>query len=293
MQKNIQDKVQDKAQDKVRSRLSNGFASAGWVLFDVMAALVVMGTLVGSLVGGVATLINREAAVRKAAADLVKADTVNQAAWYWQSVRLDASWSPGHRLEISLLADTSLVTHSIGVWVNGWFVFEQELDDSGHLVIGSNMWAIEDGDEVILRVGIQENMWGPPWRTVVPNQAGRIIVSNPGERQELGINNDSDSIIVGDEYEVAYAADLNELVDDDERHLAGEVVIHSPSATKGEFDFIAPLGESVAPRNQPLPGERGLPFFADGIANGVMGLQFCESVQAWRSENARSLDVFY
>lgn len=227
-------------------------SDSGWVLFDVLAALAVLGILLGSLAGGINSVIAREAAVRKAAVDLVDTSRSDDTPWTWRSVHLATTWTPGPRLEVRLLADTSAASYQIGVWADGWLLIEQEIGEDGRLILDPHMWEVAEGDEVILRVGAQGHVWGPPWRIVVPDSAGVLHVAG-GPTPEDG---------------------------------AGEAFIHIPSAAEPDVEIVDSF-------DRPAPGANGLPQHASGFPDGTAGVSLGDSVQSWRSEPGRSLDVYY
>ncbi len=154
-------------------RLNRLRRSDGWVLVEVMMAVVLLGLLVVPLAAGVQSATGRANTVRSQAARVSDPpqDPDGGDAWEWGATVSSAWWRPGPSLYIQL-EQRSGQDHIAGLWVNGWFQGEVEPDDDGTVRVGAPAWYGSAGEELVVRVRTATGTWGPPWRLVVPAADG-------------------------------------------------------------------------------------------------------------------------
>jgi hypothetical protein len=228
-------------------------SSRGWVLLDVMVAVLVAGVLIGPLAGAVLSGLNQSARVRQQAEDLSAAslEATSMADWTWGSVVVSAQWLPGPALEVIPYRFDKSVTPFVGLWIDGWFCGEWQADPGGSLSLSSATWAGWEGREAVVRVRAAEGAWGPPWRSLVADSRGVVADVQAGGPTGSG---------------------------------AGEVVVHAPSAAN-------PLVEASwaqAPLTSASP-----PLIAEDVPAAPSTIAMDESLQSWVMEAERGLDVYY
>ena len=111
--------------------------------------------------------------------------------WSWGPRIAEARWEPGPVLAVSASGVWPGAPMLVGVWAQGWFLGELEVDEEGVIKMAVDPagggWFQRAGQELILRTRKSEN-WGPPWRTVVLDSdpsAGSGSVDAPAvENQE-------------------------------------------------------------------------------------------------------------
>lgn len=154
----------------------------GSVLIEVLAAMVILGLLIGPLVSGVQSAMERAETVRSQTANVStpSRDSVVGDAWKWGTTVSSAWWRPGPILHIQLQRREGQ-RHVAGLWLNGWFQGEFEPDDNGNVLVRAPGWSNAAGDELVVRVRGAEGAWGPPWRLVVPAVDALLTTLGPAE----------------------------------------------------------------------------------------------------------------
>jgi prepilin-type N-terminal cleavage/methylation domain-containing protein len=145
----------------------------GFVLLEVMVAIVMLGTLLGALATEAQRAVDTTVRLREMAAGLSKlnAGELELDAWDWGSRITGATWEGGRILKVFGVKHGE-VESKVGVWCEGWCLGEWRQPPAEPLALGPAIWDGHTGDEVIVRARVAEGGWGPPWRTVVPNAYG-------------------------------------------------------------------------------------------------------------------------
>ena len=149
-------------------------AGGGFVLVEVMVAIVLIGSVMGGLVHGIQMARDAAQEVRDKAAVLSRggADDPGLTAWQWGAAQVDdALWEPGP--ELVLMAGKGAT--SVGVWVEGWFLGEWAVDAGELLRLGPAVWGFWSGAGVVIRAREEGGAWGPPWRSLLPEEAGGTL----------------------------------------------------------------------------------------------------------------------
>jgi len=147
--------------------------SDGWVLVEVLVAVMLLGFLVVPLAAGVQSATGRADGVRSQAARVsdLSWDLDSGDAWEWGATVSSAWWQPGPSLYIQLQKRNGQ-DHIAGLWLNGWFQGEVEPDDNGTVRVEAPGWYGSAGEELVVRVRTATGTWGAPWRLVVPAADG-------------------------------------------------------------------------------------------------------------------------
>jgi hypothetical protein len=226
----------------------------GSILIEVVIAVVLLAILVAPLAGGITVAAARADAVRQQAgriADGVSADDA-LLTWGWGTKVARAWWIPGPTLCVRS-APRGDQAARIGVWVDGWFLREDSLDEDGLVRLGPATWLTRAGGELVLRARTPGGVWGPPWRSIVPGVEG--VVSLPVTTEAPAV------------------AD-------------GQVVAHASAAGNPAFQLS---WEEVSPE----PGPLGLPLVVQTALSGPCGIGLDGWAQCWRAERQRDLDVYF
>lgn len=156
---------------------SKGGGETGWVMIEVLVALLLCGILVGGLadcLSSAARLVDRVQAKALAVDDSGSGD---DDAWNWGPRIVRAAWVSGPTLNVDVAApaDGGPV---VGVWCDGWQQVQQQLGSSRSVQFQSATWSAWQGAEATVRVRQADGEWGPPWRTIVPGLSGQIVAGN-------------------------------------------------------------------------------------------------------------------
>lgn len=159
---------------------------SGWVLLEVMVALLLCGILVaglGDCLSSAARLVDR---VQTNALTADGSESGLDEAWSWGPRIVRAGWSSGPALtvDVAIPADGGPV---VGIWCNGWQQVEQQLGPSRTVQFDSAKWSAWQGAEVTVRVRRADGEWGPPWRTIVPDPSGRIANDESDSTTETSV----------------------------------------------------------------------------------------------------------
>lgn len=227
---------------------------AGSVLIEVVVAVVLLAILVVPLAERMLSAATRADAVRQQA-DRVANDFPGErmlASWTWGSEVRGAWWRPGPTLYVDTWRSGDL-TLAVGLWVDGWFLGEQSPVVEGVLRFGAGTWSTYVGAELVMRVRSPGGVWGPPWRSLVPEADGLLSLAGPA----------------------GMAAGVE-----------AQVVAHAPAAANPEFQVS---WAQVCPD----PGSLGLPLVLESVLSGPAGLSLDGSGQSLRMQPERALDVYF
>ncbi|MGI5939528.1 MAG: type II secretion system protein [Thermoleophilia bacterium] len=230
-------------------------ASQGWILLEVMVAVMIAGILLGPLATAVMSAVGQAAHVRRQADGLVahSLDTESMDAWIWGGQVIAGEWSAGPALEVRVRFPSGAGDPSmVGVWVDGWFRGEWPVDPSGVLTIEATTWSAGEGSEVVLRVRAPGASWGPPWRSLVPGFDGRPVAASSTGTPESG---------------------------------SAKTVIHPPAVGNPALEISWEGARSIPALL--------LPLVFEGPGAGPVSASIEGSAQTWLMENRRALDVYF
>jgi type II secretory pathway pseudopilin PulG len=236
-------------------------AGHGFVLVEVMVAALLAAFLLGPLATSMQSVVARARELRSDAADLnvLGAEGEEAAAWVWGPMVEAAVWDLGPELRVSvrLALGRSLL---VGAWADGWSVGEWETDGASQLNLSAPIWSGLAGKELIIRVREPRGSWGPPWRTIVPDEWGAL----PGEAAAELIEGSVQGTSTGEE----------------------RAILHVPA-------FGAPdlrTSWTMAPAGRTALG----PAFALAASGaGWCEVELAARRQSWYAIGGRGLDVYY
>jgi hypothetical protein len=228
----------------------------GFLLLEVLIALLFLALLLGPLLNGVLVTTRRADALKQSAIT-VGSDGAGDAAlasWGWGYGLTRAIWRPGPELILQSSDSGGQTGCRVGLWIGGWFVQEYDTGDTRSLNLGAAIWCGRSGQEVVLRSRMPGSPWGPPWRTEVPPADGVVVVAAPAPSS-------------ADRGSACWA-------------------MHEPSATSATpaLSWRDVKGSIL---DMPAPFIAGLP------PSGVRQSRLDTLDQAWTQEEGRELDVYY
>lgn len=227
----------------------------GFLLLEVLIALLLLALLLGPLVNGVLATTRRFGALKQSAAeDSTDADESALVTWSWGPGLTQAVWRPGPELVLQTSHFAGETDCKVGLWIGGWFVQEYDVGTTGLLSLGAATWCARSGEEVVIRSRMLGSTWGPPWRTEVPSVDGVVVVTAPA----------------------ASAAPEG----------AACWALHEPSATSAR-PLLSWSDANGGTLNIPAPFVSGLP------PAGVRQASLDSLSQIWTQEEGRELDVYY
>jgi hypothetical protein len=145
----------------------------GFVLLDVMVAIVLLGILLGVLATGAQSACRVAVGLRDRAVPLSTTSSGDSSlgAWTWGEGIRQAAW--GSARVLTIYAGTQSASQAtVGVWCDGWPLGEWQASMKEPLALGPAVWDGRNGQEVVIRARAGNEGWGPPWRMVVPDQYG-------------------------------------------------------------------------------------------------------------------------
>ncbi len=163
----------------------------GYLLLEVLVAVILVGIVVGPLATSLAGQLSRARdaqSTSSVAGRSQAAQSVSEEDWGPRVV--DAWWRPGPVLHVR----TSETTGGngiarLGVWVDGWLVAEVVADPAGlggaggsgqaEISVQPSVFSAHAGGALVIRVRSGAGPWGPPWRTEVPPGSGIVPVPVP------------------------------------------------------------------------------------------------------------------
>lgn len=234
-----------------------GDRTAGSILIETLVALVLLALIVGPLITGIQTAISRGQYVRTRAEGIAFRDPAepSREPWSWGPRLLTADWQPGPRLDLTV-GEQAAAECVVGLWVDGWFVGEQEPDSEGRLTVERRVVGDQVGAEIVVRVCRRDGLWGPPWRSVVPEPVPTDwpmtkVASGPGAP------NGSESAVL---HPTTWA---------------------NPVFHVSDFDAAVVTDGS------------GLPRFLSLSETGTTRVSLNEIIQEWKADEERYLDLFF
>lgn len=156
---------------------------AGFVILEVLVAVVLVGLVVASLGAAFAASVEQARTARRlAGAESEAAGSDARTAWEWGPRVIGAWWRPGPVLHvrISAVADGSEALSHVGLWADGWLIEEKivgsdgvdEAGATGEVQVDTQTWSGLTDHELMIRVREGDGVWGPPWRLAVAGPAG-------------------------------------------------------------------------------------------------------------------------
>ncbi len=234
--------------------------AAGTILIEVVIAVLLAGVLVGELVAALSAGMDRAAQVDAQVA-AVGANTVpgDGEPWSWGPSVSSLSWDAGPVLRVGFRQRDRADELVAGLWADGWFVGEYQLDANAELRLAGATWEGMQGQELVLRVRESDGGWGPPWRTVVPNVYGDV----DGEKV-AALPPDGEAGV-----------------------LSGQAsAVHVPSLA------TPALGSSWAVRPMEAAG-LGAPVFLVPSTAGLCDIALTDNIQTWVKEAGRVVDLYF
>lgn len=231
----------------------------GFLLIEVAIAMVILAVLVVPLATGMQSAMDRSARARAQAHDLSACPEGAGAeeAWEWGARVTSVGWQPGPTLSVSSEGRGGAES-IVGVWVDGWFLGEQILDGSCGLCVEAYDWSGAAGRELVIRVRQSEGAWGPPWRSVVPEEDEWPADETAGYEAAAG-----DGETTGD-----------------------ETVVHLPTLAN-------PPAEVLQPDALFEKGPLGLLFLLSSESGDRCDVSLDGELQSWQMEEGRRLDVYF
>lgn len=232
-------------------------------MVEVLVALALLGVFVGGLSTTLTAAAEkaRETRERLAEAPAVATgeETTNDP-WSWGPRVVDGSWRGGPVLYLTVERPTAPGQETqllVGLWVDGWLLEEATLaqETGGPVVFEAPLWQGQAGKEVVVRIRYEDGLWGPPWRSLVPEDSSgempTTLCAPPGGARLGG---------------------------------AG-VVIHSTrlSTVLPEVRVVQTVPPTCA----------GPPSVYSAGPAGRWLAQLGDSLQCWRGEDGRTVDVYF
>ena len=232
----------------------------GFSLLEVCIALLLLTVALLPLVQIAVALTQRTIRLdRRAAASSVRVDDEaagsGSADWTWGPRPGLLSWGDGLQLETDLRGPGCAQGQRLGFWVSGWFAGEVEAGVLDHVALGATeFWRSHAGEEVVVRARRTDGAWGAPMRTLVPAANG--AGSQPSEPGSTGGS------------------------------LLPTALVHLPAAGSASLEVT----DSAAGRRVDLDaGPRHIPMQCVGPVDVAFGV----IIQAWLSEEARDVDLYF
>jgi hypothetical protein len=161
-------------------------SNQGSVLVEVLVALVLLGLLIVPLASGLESAVGRTDALRTKSQKVSDAfSNVDGAeSWDWGPAVWSAQWRSGPTLGLKIVAPSGS-DPVIGVWVDGWFLGERSPDAGGSVCLQASELSDLSGRELVVRVREEESVWGPPWRSLVPDASGESFSSEAATQADF------------------------------------------------------------------------------------------------------------
>ena len=232
----------------------------GFILIEVMVATVLLTTLLGALAAATQTAWDGALSFRDRAASLSKSssDELSSAAWEWGERVEAAHWRAGPELNVIAGAGGSRQV-MVGVWAAGWLLGEWGVDSQGLLRLGVAVWQGNAGEELVIRARADGGVWGPPWRTVVPDAYGFSGIEAEAHISAGPVDGSSQNAVD---------------------------VAHLPSSCSPIL--LASWSDAAV-----LADSDGVAFVLTGHTLGVCRLEFDGRVQTWCGDEGRNIDVYF
>ena len=235
---------------------------AGFLLIEVLAALVLLAIMIVPLAAGVSSGADRASDVRakEACALPITSDSAALEAWRWGPMTVSLIWDRGPTALIHLGGQGGPGRPAVvGLWVDGWFQGQFDSDENGVLEVAAADWAVAAGCEVVIRARGPDCVWGPPYRSIVPSAD-----YEPGEDETVGAEVSTATGAIGETQTVA----------------------HTPALAKPAVGISR---SDVPLAVDPL----GLLFSVPPEVEGPCGFVIDDSIQSWQMEEGRALDLYF
>jgi len=245
---------------RLHRRLLQG--EAGFLLIEVLVALVLLAIMIVPLAAGVSSGADRASDVRakEACALLITSDSAALEAWRWGPMTVSLIWDRGPTALIHLEVQGGPGRPAVvGLWVDGWFQGELVPGENGLLEVAAADWAATAGCEVVIRARGPDGAWGPPCRSIVPSAD-----YEPGEDETVGSEISTETGAIGET----------------------ETVAHTPALAKPAVGISR---SDVPLAVDPL----GLVFSVPPEVEGPCGFVIDDSIQYWQMEEGRALDLYF
>ncbi|MCX8032901.1 MAG: hypothetical protein N3B14_05885 [Thermoleophilia bacterium] len=260
----------------------------GFLLFEVLAAVVVLSLMAVFLVSMAASLASASAALRTEQQPATATDSAEKEsteangkkAWCWGEQVQSVSWNARGELKVAVSDDWDLPAggadsgcyKKVGLWIDGWFKGEF-LVNNGEAALPPECWKsglpqiASAGHEVVLRVHKVTGSWGAPWR---------ITVSEVSDGETQGASFASCSETSGGDLEPAAGQSPD----------WAAAVVHIP--------FLSTAGLHTTGLPCTVADEcKGLLRTISPAGEGVVTVELEGQSQSWLVEIGRSLDVYF
>jgi hypothetical protein len=156
----------------------------GFVLLEVMVAILLLGILLGALATEAQGALDAAERLWDKAANLsgLADSELDSDAWEWGSRIARVVWEGDRILQVRV-GFCPGSEHTVGVWCGGWLLGEWLEPPTEPLKIGPAIWEGHTGEELVVRARSTASGWGPPWRTVVPDAYGVYTLESAGSVQ--------------------------------------------------------------------------------------------------------------
>ncbi len=230
----------------------------GSILIEVLVALVLVSIALGPLSMSAQTARDRSREIvsnGEALSPFACLDS-NAAAWSWGPRIVGGAWRPGQRLDLLVDADP-LSGAVVGLWTDGWLIATLQPLGDGSLSADVGHLGGREGAELVARVRLGGQTWGPAWHTIVPAMLeGGARSLAPAHFSEGG---------------ALYPA---------------AVVVHVGSVSNPLLEVSG--GSATASRDV-----TGLPFYLVPVTEGALEVRLNAIPQSFMGEEARALDLYF
>ncbi len=243
---------------------SNHDPNHGFVLIEVLIALLLLTVLIVPLATGVTSAISRTDALQehyREVCDATRTSTTAEA-WGWGPKTVSVAWKEGPALSVDV-EDCGESAVIVGVWTEGWFQGEWVLEDEGILEIPASEFSTsgfpaQPGAEIVVRTRCPDDAWGPPWRTIAPEGEDGLDRPAPASSEVAGNQ--------------VFTGSAN--------------VIHAPAWANPVIE-VSNAGALLGTDRLKLLFD--LALLGSGRCDVIMGDRF----QSLKMENGRAVDVFF
>jgi hypothetical protein len=158
----------------------------GFILVEVMVAVVLLATLLTSLATGAQRALDAAVKLRDKAAALSTgaARYPSNTPWQWGAMIERTSWSPGPELTVRMGVGAG-VEAIVGIWRDGWLLGEWDVSGGEDFRLGAATWGGASGRELVVRARVARGGWGPPWRSIIPESSGEVSVGTASGTSDL------------------------------------------------------------------------------------------------------------
>ncbi len=241
-----------------RSEQARGQGTSGFVLIEVMVAVILATILLVPLSGSMHRAIDAARGVEEKLAE-AGGTGVPGSNWNWGPMVNEVGWKPGPELEV-LAQGAAGDDLSVGIWAEGWSLGEWPADVNGEVRVSSESWSDDCGKELVIRARAGQGPWGPPWRTMVPDALARASGGSCLTMRE---------------------ADMPEVSPAEARPVVH--VRSFSSAAVSVCGSAVPTGDCLL----------GLVFVLPQCSEGCCAAEVGSRLQSWRAAEDRVLDAYF